>query len=336
MKKLFILLVLGVLFLACEREELPLETEGEGPDVNGNIQSEQTRGNAVVCVYTAYFEKLEDEDGNISYKELGALGQGETVLLLDGEIDYVMIGADRLYLAPTHVNDEDVFINVWYLLPKQRLGVVIADTEAEVFDGLDPMNITTDTVPRGTVIGIAPLESKDNPLSRQRFVASYVLQPSEEYHYFGTWAEFYLDSSVISTKQSDLKMAEVLANLHKKDKSLWGKILDDAEKIYADSNFIRDAEEMRDQAITSTYASQRETESFTWSGELNDDQVNVRTDPDETLNNVVGQLNYADVVSIIEKTVQQYTIGDYTDYWYKIEKDDIEGWIFGQFIMLYR
>ncbi|GAB4402393.1 MAG: hypothetical protein OHK0039_00340 [Bacteroidia bacterium] len=60
------------------------------------------------------------------------------------------------------------------------------------------------------------------------------------------------------------------------------------------------------------------------------DKVNVRSAPDNEADNVVFQLERGNICNILERGARQ-TIRDMDDYWYRIEKDGEEGWIYGFF-----
>ena len=57
---------------------------------------------------------------------------------------------------------------------------------------------------------------------------------------------------------------------------------------------------------------------------------NVRSEPDNEADNVVFQLASNDICTIIERG-ERVEIREMNDYWYKIEKDGHEGWIYGYF-----
>ncbi|MDX2285405.1 MAG: SH3 domain-containing protein [Bacteroidia bacterium] len=58
------------------------------------------------------------------------------------------------------------------------------------------------------------------------------------------------------------------------------------------------------------------------------DKVNVRSEPNADADNVVFQLKYGDICNIVEQGAQEQ-IRDMNDYWYRIEKDGQEGWVYG-------
>ncbi len=63
---------------------------------------------------------------------------------------------------------------------------------------------------------------------------------------------------------------------------------------------------------------------------VNDDDVNIRSIPDEKSGQVVGKLAKGAKVDVSEKTSQTYTVGDSTAPWYHIKSPD--GWVFGSFL----
>lgn len=58
--------------------------------------------------------------------------------------------------------------------------------------------------------------------------------------------------------------------------------------------------------------------------------LNVRSEPDNEADNVIFQLSEGDICNVLEKGERQ-AIREMDDYWYKVEKDGQEGWVYGHF-----
>ena len=73
------------------------------------------------------------------------------------------------------------------------------------------------------------------------------------------------------------------------------------------------------------------TESFTGTFQANDDKVNVRSLPDETMGKVVAVLKKDQVVEATDMTMGSFTIGTLNAPWYKIKSP--AGWVFGSYLI---
>ena len=61
------------------------------------------------------------------------------------------------------------------------------------------------------------------------------------------------------------------------------------------------------------------------------DNLNVRSEPDSEADNIVFKLQAGDICNILERGEAKVEIRNMNDFWYLIEKDGKEGWIFGYF-----
>ncbi len=292
-----------------------------------------------------YYFESKDNDGNISYKYGSWLQAGDTVLILPGEVKTVkvfdskgnqvndMIGPARITSSAANKKDvgKDVFVSRYYIIPHQRAGVVIAADKAPVYDGLKPLNVTKKVLPRLTLLAVAPLVEKDNPLKRRRFVAYNVTQPDGQVFKAGSWSEFYVDDANVSTSKSDVGVAKVILGMPKVDKSQWGIVVSATEQQYPDSILLDDARAMIAQAgqSPSPAPSSRPTENVALKAMVNGDNVPVRTEPNESVGDVIGNLGAGTEIDVTAQTVDSYSIGDQTARWFKIKSGDLEGWVFG-------
>ncbi len=71
-----------------------------------------------------------------------------------------------------------------------------------------------------------------------------------------------------------------------------------------------------------------------WDGEIlkiNGYNVNVRNEPSIDLGEVIFQLNQSDEVEVIAKTTSEYFVEGYGyDFWYYVEFNNQQGWVFGK------
>jgi hypothetical protein len=345
MKKsvLFLIVCLGFVLVACGNQSNTGGTSVPSASVSANRDANDVD----LIVGANYYFELKDDKGNVSYKYGSWLQQGDTVLVLPGEVKTVkvldangngmddMIGPARLTSSELNKKDvgRDIFVSSYYILPKQRMGVIVAASEAKVFDGLEPSSVTGKALPRRTIIAVAPIDESKNPLKRQRFVAYNIPQADGSVLKAGVWAPLYINPVDVSLGEHDVKMAIQILKLDKKDKAQWGTAVSEAEKLYGDSVFVTDARAMIGQAQNEIAASAPKASTpVSLSGTINDENVNVRTTPDENNGSVIGRLSSGTSVTISEQTSSEYTVAGATARWYKVKSGSLEGWVFGAFL----
>lgn len=318
------------LFTACEKEDdYGLDSYDFG---DGQAMQPTTipAGNAEVTVASRYFEEAVNNEGKNYYKHLGYVPVGESVRLKGGATPTdIKYDGSNYRIAPAQLADgRNVFISIWYLMPGQRKAVVTAPKTAVIYDGLKPADITSYTIPRGTIIAVVNSEPGSD---RQQFVAYQVAQPIGKKVSFGLWEKYYIESSYVSTNQNDFDMMETIEKIKKLDKGLWATAIENAIKSYGDSVFVSDAQALLSGEGVDGSGS-RPTEDASFSGIITEADVNVRDEPNEKLENVIGKLDKGQVVQIRSQTTDTYTISGQKSRWYYVEGGGIAGWIFGYFI----
>jgi hypothetical protein len=288
-----------------------------------------------------YYEVVKDDQGNSSYKYGTWLPAGSVVTLLSTDVKTVKVPDSKGNLIDDMISQarlpdgKEVFISRYYILPRQRAGVIIAADKAMIYNGLKPANVTTNSLPRLTLVGVPPVDEKDNPLKRQQFTAYRVPQANGNPVSSGVWGPLYIDAADVSTAVNDVEMAKAIAGLASKDKSLWGKIISDTDRLNPNSVFLADARAMIGQAENEiAAAAPKATEAVSLAGTVNDDDVNVRTTPDEMKGDVIGRLSSGASVTISAQTSETYTVAGATARWYKIKSGGLEGWVFGSFLVV--
>ncbi|HEQ71808.1 MAG TPA: SH3 domain-containing protein [Spirochaetia bacterium] len=338
MKHIIVMVAVAALLLvACPKEESPLGMEGEDTMVYAP-SGDQT----VTILGTRYFEKKTSEDGKVSFNHLGYLKKGTAVNLLDGETYEFKIEGDNYKVGPARLEDgKEVYVALWYLLPKQQLGVITSQTETRVYAGLKPTDVTKIVLPRRTMVGVQPISmvEGDNELNRQRIVCYEDVNAQKLY--LGSWKTYYVSGSDVSTREQDIKMANYLATLEKiEDKSLWNDVLEDAIKVCPDSVFVPDAREIQRQLSQvgadegdMTEDMPRETMDVSLFGYINDNDVNVRSAPNEKNSDIMGKLNEGTPVTVTRRTTRRYQVSGTEAFWYFVENEGaISGWVFGSFL----
>lgn len=133
-----------------------------------------------------------------------------------------------------------------------------------------------------------------------------------------------LGNDALTTNEIDIAVSVMLSkamsegNPIKKKEKLQA-ILDNSS--YAGTAFMGKVEEMANEA--DPMENLQENEML-----ITGDVVNVRSSASIDEDNVVFQVKSGDVATVVEKGVMD-EIGGNTDYWYKIEVDGQQGWLFG-------
>lgn len=320
--------VMALAIFACGGDEAATDMTGMASAI-----TIPTGDESVLLLSTSYFERTMDSEGRDNFQLITYLPEGSTVTLVENKKIDFKLGADNYRVSLARLKDgREVYISIWYLLPKQRLAVVTAQKEARVYSGLQPVDVTQITLPRGTLIGVQPLEESDeNRLKRQRMVC--YTDRNGKAVMLGTWQNFYIDNADISERKDDLELASNLQKLEQqKDRSLWEVIINNAIKLSPSSVFVVDAKKILDDLKDSAMAPKIKI-SYTANAVINDDDdVNVRQEPDETKQNIIGRLPAGEIVRVTSRTESQFSVsGDY-DFWYEIKSGDLVGWVFGTYL----
>lgn len=195
---------------------------------------------------------------------------------------------------------------------------VVTGTAANVYKSAKNVDVTGTILPRMSVIVIFPSTAKDNFMS----FTSY--DPvNKAYH-----KEKFLKTSEFSTSEADVQSAILLHTaVASKDETKKKALIQTAASEYSTSAFGAEILALSGNAPPKTIR------STVASGMINDDKVNLRDQPDEISGAVIDQLANGTAISVIEETVDTYTVGDKTDRWYRLSQPK-DGWVFGAFVTL--
>jgi hypothetical protein len=336
MKNFLVLLcVVCVFFPGCEKKEPALTGPMNPTPVVTTSESEVS-----IIVSAGAYTEAKSDAGETYIKFLQWVQPDDAkVTLLQGETKSTKVfDYDKAWrevpLAPARIGGANVFVSMHYILPNQRVVVVKSQETATVYNGLKIKNITDFTLPRGTIIAVAPVTGEQNDLNLFRFVAYQVPQVSGKKESFGTWANFFVEESEFSTDEKDLEMVKLLKSMDAKSPSQWPKMVEKAAGLYPDSPFLEDARRKINAATGSEEDMQEE--SYQAEATVNAADVLYRKAPTAAdASNIKGKLTQYDRVSISAKTSGQFTIAGTTAPWYKISTTDgKEGWVFGKYLTI--
>jgi hypothetical protein len=141
----------------------------------------------------------------------------------------------------------------------------------------------------------------------------------------------FIKAEAVSTEDIDLRCSEIYKKITAAADPLVKKALIEDASAYSKSVFYSYIQAEAEKLAEAKF----ETDSlFTVSsGVINDDNVNVRSNPG-THFAVVSQLSSGTAVKALQKTKNTETLSGKTDSWYFIKADSTgsEGWVFGSFL----
>jgi hypothetical protein len=140
--------------------------------------------------------------------------------------------------------------------------------------------------------------------------------------------ETFIRNEGLSTSAADVQTA-VLFQLAAQSKNAKQKeaLLRSAVTDHPGSAFMAQVEEA---LAALTASSTKATERFFATLVASNDNVNVRSEPDENTGTVVAKLSAGQQVEVEEKTVESYTVGEQSASWYRIQEP--AGWVCGAFL----
>ena len=257
-----------------------------------------------------------EKSGNLEFKEYLVIG--DRVVLLNKASTFKVDGKERDYVKVRSPAGNEGWVRAPYVVAKAMIAIVVAD-KATVYTAARDVSMTTKYISHMTLVAVL----QDGSTSDFAKVVAYD----------ATQDVYYTDPVFIS--RTDLTFAEVDVNAFilfttartSKDRTLRANFLKAIEAKYAASVFIA---EIRATLAPPAAQPPKPTMAATGFFTVNDNNVNVRAQPDEVNGQVLSQLSKGTQVEILEVTVQTYTIGGLTGQWYRIK--DPAGWVFGPFL----
>jgi hypothetical protein len=216
-----------------------------------------------------------------------------------------------------------------YIIPNSLLAVITSE-EAMVYSQPKNTAVTTMSIPRKTIVAIY------RETAGSTFIKVSFYYPDDKTTYLQK--EVFLRNTGVSSAAQDVQTVILLrlaanAKSDKQKKELLGS----AKTDYPTSAFITDVEDeiaKMSAPAASDATAEKPTEAFSASLVVNDENVNVRSVPDEKTGSVVAHLSKGRTVDVVEKTVDSYTIESETAPlhapWYRIREP--AGWVFGTYL----
>jgi hypothetical protein len=306
-------LAVAVLIVAAA---LAFGAEGAYPDA-GAYSVAQNEAIVILNQLGLYTEAA----GSLTLKE--SLVIGDRLTLLNKAQKFKLDKVDKDFIKVKAPSGVEGWVRAPYALSKVSLAVVKADP-ATVYSQPRDVSVTAKSVSNMTIVavlkdGSSAQWSKINCFDAVQNVyyteADNIYVPKEEL----TFSEVDINAAIIYMTATAAKSKEVKANLFKV-----------IEKKYSASVFFEKIQAALSPSASAQAAASKPSAPASGIYLVNDDDVNVRSAPDEVNGSVVGKLAKGAQVEVVEATTKSYTIGSWTAQWYRIK--DPAGWVFGYFI----
>jgi SH3-like domain-containing protein len=288
---------------------LALSAQGASP-AGGPLQLQKNEAFIIVNDLPLY---QEQGSGNLKWKE--SLVIGDKVTLLNRSYKFKIEGNEREYLKVRSPSGTEGWVRIQYAIPKSRLAVVKAD-KATVYTEARDVKMTTKTVSQMTIV--ASLIDGSTPA----FAKAVCYDAIQDKYYTDP---IFINKDDLSYADADVNaLILYMTAMAVKDKGLRAKFFSNIEKNYSSTIFF---DKIKAALVPGAVKASSPLSAFFT---VNDDNVNVRAQPDEVGGQVVAQLNKGSKVEVVEATTQTYTVGGQSAAWYRIK--DPAGWIFGSFL----
>jgi hypothetical protein len=308
------LLALASVFLlaACGQNKSPGVSEGGQKAISSDASSG-------FCIFDGLPLDVEKENGTLAYKSALTLGDKVTILGEPVEkTDPHFQGGKKFFFNVRLDNGNEGWVRQDFIVPNSLLAVVTSD-EAVIYTQPKNTAATAKTLKKPAVIAVF----RETP--GQAFVKTAFYDTVTPLYLMNV----YIRSEDISTNPDDVESAILvyLAGKSKNDKQK--KIfLESAKRDYPSSVFASMVAKLL-AALESPNAG-LSTEPFAAILEASVQEADVYSLPDEEIGNIVRTLKKGEAVHVVEKTVENFTIGQMNAPWYKI--DDPAGWVFGGYL----
>lgn len=280
---------------------------------SGNLQLQKNEAFIIIDDLPIY---QEVSSGVLKWKD--NLVIGDKVTFLNRTWKFKVEGNEREYKLVKSPSGTEGWVRSAYAIPNCQIAAVKADSSTIYSEARD-VKMTSKSISNMTIV--ASLVDG----STADFAKVVCYDPTADKYY--TDPPVFLKKEDLTYDQTDLN-ALILFMTAKgsKDKALRAKFLANIDKNYRATVFYDKIKAV----LAPDSPPAKPISPFFGKFTVNDDRVNVRSQPDETNSQVVGQLNKDTAVEVIEATTQAYTVGDLTAPWYHIKSPD--GWVFGSFL----
>lgn len=312
----FLIISAFILFAACggsgddssgEATEAMEEATSEAAEQESATVADD---NLAICLWPV--AGLRDKPGmNTGGKYLASINLGE-IVTLTGNTEEVA-EEKRTYLEMTLSDGKTGWCNEYLFAVNAQRGVALG--EIDIYKRPDLTTYDGKKLERGEIIAVMESDKEGwvEVVGKERKKAGWIQASS-------------IDGNLVSTDEIDVTVAIML------EKAMAEKTppsrLESLENI-ADNNTFKQSSliSVVEEAISnlSARAQLRADQLF-----ITADVLNVRSAPDTEADNVLFKVNEGDICNIIEKG-SKVAIREMNDYWYKIEIDGQEGWVYGHY-----
>lgn len=229
-------------------------------------------------------------------------------------------GKEREYVKVKAPSGKVGWARSAYVVQKAALGVVKTD-KAIVYSEPRDVKITSKTI---SVLTIAAV-MQDSPAAFAKIVC---YDQAQDAYYTDP---VYIAKEDISTADADVNATILYVTaMATKNKDIRANLLKVIEKRYSASQFFSRIQSALAPAPIPVTNGGKATVPAAGSFTVNDDNVNVRSQPDEKAGEVTAKLNKGTVVQVSEATGSSYTVAGSTAVWYRLSEP--AGWVFGSFL----
>ncbi len=257
-----------------------------------------------------------ESKGSLAFKD--SLVIGDRVTVTSRATKFTIEGKEREYLRVKMPSGTEGWVRAAYLAQKCSLAVVKAD-KATVYTEPRDVKMTSKSISGMTIVALF------DEGSNATFAKVVAYDPVQDAYY--TDPPVYLETGDLSNSDVDINSVILyMTAMGTKNKDLRANFFKKIEKLYSSSVFF---DRIR-AALFPGAAPGKPSAPASGSYLLNDDNVNVRAQPDELNGQVVARLNTGTQVEVLEATTQEYPLGGQSARWYRIK--DPAGWVFGSFL----
>lgn len=267
----------------------------------------------------------QDQGGALKWKE--SLTIGDKVQIRGGSQKKKVDGKERDYTKVKSPSGNEGYVRSQYIVPKAQLAVVHAD-KATIYSEPRDVKVTDKYISGMTIVAVLQDGSSASfakVLGYDKSQDLYITDPVYIQVEDLTYADADVNASILFTAAMASKSKDIKDSLFKVIQKRYSSTIFFA-KIQA---AIGGGSASPSSGAAAVPPAERQTQSADGSFTVNDNDVNVRSQPDENSQSV-AHLSKGAQVDVVAKTVDTYTVGDSTDYWYKISEPS--GWVFGGFL----
>jgi hypothetical protein len=255
----------------------------------------------------------QDDKGKLTWLE--SLAIGDKVTLLNRTSKFKQDGQDKDFVRIKAPDGKEGWARGPFVATKASLAVVKAD-QAVIYSEPREVKITSKYVSSMTLVAVLQDGTTGSFAKIQGYDRAQKMLFTDA---------TYVSLDDLTASDMDIN-AVILYTVAVEDPKVKANLLKLAMTKYGGTMFLSNLQAAAGVAPVAS----KDTTPVTGTYVVNDDNVNVRSAPDEKNSTVVGKLGTGTRVDVTEKTSQTYTVGDNTAAWFHIKTPD--GWVFGSFL----